>query len=123
MGLEVRCINHDPIRLASAASQFGEYPVEHPEPAPTHEPIVDRLMRSIALGGIAPHQPVLDDVNDARDNAAVVDPRNTMRKREKRFDPAHLRLTQQKRNIQDQRLLDADLESTNRFGRKQFNGS
>jgi hypothetical protein len=46
-----------------------------------------------------------------------------MRQREKWFDPPALRCARQKRYIQDQRLLDADLESTNRRLGKQFNGS
>ena len=117
------CVDHDPVGLAGAASQFGEYPVEHPEPAPMDEPVVDRLVRPIPLGGVPPHQPMLDDVDDAPDDPTVIDPRNAVRKREKRLDPAHLRLIQQERNIHDQRLLNAVLESTSRCLCKQFNGS
>jgi hypothetical protein len=75
------------------------------------------------LGGITPHQSVLYDIDNARDDLAIIDPWNAMRKREKRLDPAHLRLTQQERNIQFQRLLDTDVESIPHRRCKQFNGS
>jgi hypothetical protein len=46
-----------------------------------------------------------------------------MRKREKWFDPAHLRLAQQEREFHRQRLLDAAIETTSHAARKRFNGS
>jgi hypothetical protein len=46
-----------------------------------------------------------------------------VREGEKRLDPAHLRILQQEWNIHNQRLLDADSESTNHRIRKHFNGS
>ena len=110
-------------KQSGGAGQFGEDAIEDPEPAPAHEPVIDRLVRTIPLGSIPPHQAMLDDINDARDNPTVVHPWNAMRQRKKRLDPAHLRLVQQEWNIHNQRLLDADFESTNHRLRKHFNGS
>ena len=92
MRLEVSGIDHDRLRLPGLARQFGEDAVKHAKAAPADEPVVDGLVRPIALGRIAPHQPMLDDVDDSRHDPPVVNSRNTMRKREKRLDPAHLRL-------------------------------
>jgi hypothetical protein len=58
-------VDHDPIRLARLARQLGEDAVEQAQPAPADEAIIDRPVRAIALGRIAPHQLMLDDVNDA----------------------------------------------------------
>lgn len=118
MGLEVRRVDHDPVGLSGTSGQFGKDPVEHPEPAPAHEPVVDRLVWPITFGRIAPHQSMLDDIDDAGNDPPVINPRDTMRKREKRLDPAHLLFIQQERNIHNQRLLDADLESVNHRPRK-----
>ena len=65
VGIEVRRVDHDPVGLARFARQFDEYPVEYPQAAPADEAVVDRLVRAIIPGRIAPHQTVLDDVDDA----------------------------------------------------------
>eukprot|EP01038_Epipyxis_sp_PR26KG_P017263 gene17264-23801_t len=95
----VRGVDHDPVGLACLARQLCKYAVEHAQAAPADEAVVDRLVRAIILGRIAPHQAMLDDVDDARNNPSVIDPRHTMRQRKKWLDPAHLRLAQQERNI------------------------
>lgn len=82
MRLEVSGIDHDRVRLPGLARQFGEDPIEQAEAAPEDEPVVDGLVRPIALGRIAPHQLVLDDIDDPRHNPPVVNSRNTPRKRE-----------------------------------------
>lgn len=102
MGLKTRRVDHDPVRFASASGQFGEDPVEYSEPASAHKPVVDRLVRPIALGGIPPHQSMLDDIDDAQNDPPVIGPWNAMGEREEQFDPAHLRFTQQKRNVHNQ---------------------
>jgi hypothetical protein len=80
-----------------AFGQRGKDTVEHAHAAPADEAVVDCLVRPVAFGGIAPHQPMLDDVDDARHDPPVIDPRHPMRQREKRLDPVHLSLTQHKR--------------------------
>ncbi len=90
MRLEVSGINHDRVRLPGLARQFGKDAVKHAKTAPADEPVVDGLVRTLAFGCIAPHQPMLDNVNDTRHDPPVINSRDTMRKREKRLDPAHL---------------------------------
>jgi hypothetical protein len=84
------------IVFSSLARQFGEDAVEHTQTAPADEAVVDCLVRAVTLGGIAPHQTVLDDVNNARHDPLVIDPGDAVRQWKKRLDPAHLRLAQQK---------------------------
>ena len=116
-------VDHDPVGFSSLARQLGEDAIEHAQAAPADEAVVDRFVRAVILGRIAPHQPVLDNLDDRRHNAPVIDPWNSMRKREKRLDPAHLRRAQQKWDIHRQRLLDDAIESTNHPSCKQFNRS
>src|SRR4029077_13815807 len=61
MRLQMRRIDHQPRWFTGLACQFGEYLVEHPETAPAHEPVIDRLVRTIFAWCIAPAQPVPDD--------------------------------------------------------------
>ncbi len=79
MRLQMRGIDHQARWLASLARQFGEYLVEHTEPAPAHEPVIDRLVRAIAGRRIAPAQTVSDDEDDTADDPPVVNPRNPVR--------------------------------------------
>jgi hypothetical protein len=116
-------VDHDPLRFSGLACQLGEDAVENTQAAPADEPVLDRLVRAVSLGCISPHQPMLDDVDNPRDNPPIIDSRYPMRQREKWLDPAHLRLTQQKRNIHRQRFLDATIESTLHASCKQFNRS
>ena len=88
----MRRIDHQARWLTGLARQFGEDLVEYAEAAPAHEPIVDGLVRAIAGRRIAPAQTVFDDEDDAADDPSVVNPRNPVRQRKIRFDPAHLRL-------------------------------
>jgi hypothetical protein len=66
VGLEVGGVDHDPVGLARLAGEFGEDAVEHPKPAPADEAVVDGLVRTVIPGRVAPHQPVLDEVDDTR---------------------------------------------------------
>src|SRR6185312_15199374 len=90
--LQMRGIDHQPGWFAGLAGQFREDFVEHAKPAPAHEPIVDGLVRAVLTRRIAPAQPVSDDEDDAADHPAIIDPRNSVRQRKIRCDPAHLRL-------------------------------
>ena len=75
-------VDHDPLRFAALARQFGENLVEHAQAAPSNEPIVDRLVRAIIARSVAPAQPVLDHKDDGADDPPIIDPRDPMRKRE-----------------------------------------
>src|ERR1700684_2272364 len=81
----MRGVDHDPLRFAALARQFGENLVEHAQTAPANEPIVDRLVRAIVARRVAPTQPVLDHKDDGADDPPIVDPRDPMREREIRF--------------------------------------
>src|ERR1700690_1665201 len=74
MRLQMRGVDHDPLRLAALAGQFGENLVEHAQAAPAHEPIVDCLVRAIVGPSIAPAQPVLDHKHDRADDPPVLKP-------------------------------------------------
>ena len=95
MGFQVGRVDHQPARLASLARQFGKNLVEHAKTAPAHEPIVDRLVRTVLARGLAPPQPVSDDEDDPANHPSVINSGNTMGQREKPLDPAHLRFGQQ----------------------------
>eukprot|EP01012_Entosiphon_sulcatum_P040900 TRINITY_DN54639_c0_g1_i1.p1 TRINITY_DN54639_c0_g1~~TRINITY_DN54639_c0_g1_i1.p1 ORF type:complete len:107 (-),score=4.23 TRINITY_DN54639_c0_g1_i1:84-404(-) len=68
-------------------------------PAPADEAIVDRLGWPIGRRRIAPAQAVADHEQDAAQHSPVIDPRNPVRQRKIRFDPAHLRIGQQQQII------------------------
>ena len=92
-------VDHQPARLAGLARQLRENLVEHAETAPAHEPIVDRLVRTVAARSIAPAQPIPDDEDDPADYPPIINSGDAVRQWEKRFDPAHLRLGEQKQII------------------------
>src|SRR3984885_9690589 len=92
----MRGVDHDPLRFAALARQFGENLVEHAQAAPSNKPIVDRLVRAIVARSVAPTQPVLDHKDDRADDPPIVHPRDPMRKRKIPFNPTHLNPRQQK---------------------------
>ena len=59
MRLEVRGVDHDPLGLGPFARQLGEDPVEHAHAAPAHETVVNRLVRAVTYGRVAPAQSFL----------------------------------------------------------------
>ena len=78
------------LRWRDAPREYGPH-----KTAPAHEPIVDRLVRTVFARSIAPPQPVPDDEDDPANHPSVINSGNTMRQWEKRLDPAHLRLGEQ----------------------------
>src|ERR1700677_1181559 len=96
MGLQMRGVDHDPLRFAALARQLSEDLVEHTQTAPADEAIVDRLMRAISRRSVAPAQPVLDHEHDGADDPPIVYPRDPMREREIPLNPTHLNPRQQK---------------------------
>src|SRR5947209_6395963 len=81
MRLQMRGVDHDPLRLAAFGRQCGEYLVEHTQPAPTDEAVIDRLMRTVFLRRVAPAHSVLDYKHDGADDAPVIHPSDPMRER------------------------------------------
>src|ERR1700729_1121304 len=92
----MRGVDHDPLRFAALARQFGENLVEHAQATPANEPIVDRLVRAIVGRSVAPTQPVLDHEHDRADDPPIVHPRDPMRERKIPLNPTHLNPRQQK---------------------------
>src|SRR5580692_681024 len=92
----MRGVDHDPLRFAALARQFGENLVEHAQAAPSNKPIVDRLVPAIVARSVAPTQPVLDHKDDRADDPPIVHPRNPMREWKIPFNPTHLNPRQQK---------------------------
>src|SRR5690606_5510886 len=70
--------------------------VEHAEPAPANEAVIEGLVRPVILWRILPLQTMLDDVDDAADDTAIIDAWNTVGQGKMRLDPSHLALAQQK---------------------------
>ncbi len=95
MRLQVRGVDHQLIRSAAFGRERLEDAVEHAEAAPADEAVVDRFVRSITRRCIAPAQAIPDHEDDAADDTAIIDPRNTVRQGKVRLDPAHLRRRQQ----------------------------
>ena len=115
-------IDHQPIGLPALGSELGEDPVEHAQAAPADEAVVDRLVRPIVGRRIAPAQPVPDHEDNAAHDPTIIHTRDAVLQRKIWLNPAHLRLAQHPDFRQQQHLLNAAIESTDPFQRKQFNG-
>jgi hypothetical protein len=63
------------------------------------KPVVDRLVRAIILGRIAPHRAVLYELDYSRHDSPAIYSWHSMPQREKWLDPAHLRLAHREWNI------------------------
>ena len=70
--------------------QLSENIVEDTEVAPSNEPIVQHLVRSVFIRSILPLKSVLDDVNDTADDASVIHTGSTVRTGKERFDTLQL---------------------------------
>jgi len=88
----------------------------HPDASggPAHEPIVERLARTIDGRGVGPPSAGLQDMDDPADDAAIVDPWLASRiGRKMRLKPRELPLVQPKIISIHQRSPFGDLESRN----------
>ena len=94
MRFQMGGIDHQLIRLARLRRQACKDLVEHAHPAPTHEPVVDRLGRTVLGRRIAPAQAVTNYKDDAANDPTIIDPRNSMRQWKLWLNPAHLHLRQ-----------------------------
>src|SRR5271155_2280603 len=119
----MRGVDHDPLRFAALARQFGENLVEHTQAAPANKPIVDRLVRAIVARSVAPTQPVLDHKDDRADDPPIVHPRNPMREWKIPFNPTHLNPRQQKQISHGEASPTSAYESGNPPLSKNFNRS
>ena len=95
----MRRVDHDALGPWPLAGERRENAIKDAEPAPAHEAIVERLVRPVTLGRVLPLQAVADHIDDAADDAPVIDARHAMRQRKKRRDARHLALAQQKQIV------------------------
>src|SRR6478752_3332306 len=109
----MRGVDHDPLRFAALARQFGENLVEHPQAAPANKPIVDCLVRAIVARSVAPTQPVLDHKHDRADDPPIVHPRDPMRERKIPFKSDASELVTAKTNQPWRSLPTSAYESAN----------
>lgn len=95
MSLEVRAVDHQALGHAALTSQSGKDASEHAELAPADEPVVKCLVRPVDGWRIFPLKPVTNDVNDAADDPAIVDPSQATGARKERLDTTHVSGRQQ----------------------------
>jgi hypothetical protein len=80
------CVSADRPFPASSRNRLSQMPPS----CPAHEAVIDRRMRTIYLGAIAPAAAALENVYDSADDAAVVYPCDTAHiRRQMRLDPGH----------------------------------
>jgi hypothetical protein len=61
MCFQMGSIDHQLFRLAASGYEFGQDSTEDTEPTPADEAIVNRLVRTVFLGRVAPPQSVAND--------------------------------------------------------------
>ncbi len=79
MCLQVCRVDHQLAGLASLGAERGKDAIEHAQAAPADEAVVDRLVRPVVLGRIAPAQAVADYENNSADHPSIIDPRHPVR--------------------------------------------
>ena len=117
MGLEMRRVDHAPLRLRPLSGETGEDAVKDAEPAPADEAVIERFVRAIVLGRVFPLQAVADDVDNAAHHTPVIDPRHAMLELKMRRYPRHLALAQQKQITHHGILPDTVHHSSHQFNR------
>lgn len=98
VGLQMRRVDHDALGFRPFARKPRKDTVENTEAAPADEAVIERLVRTVVSRRFLPLQPVPDHIDDAAYHAPVIDPRNTMRKREMRRYSRNLALAQQNKS-------------------------
>src|SRR5664279_1126789 len=96
--------------------------VEHAKTAPAHEPIVDRLVRTVFARSIAPPQPVPDDEDDPANHPSVIN-LGTPCDSGKNGSIRHICASESRNNSVMATPPCAAIESTDHLIRKIFNGS
>ena len=95
MSLEVRGIDHQPLRRAGIGGEMGEDAGEHAKPAPADGTVVQRFVRAVAAWRIFPLQGVADDVDDSADHPSIIHPAQPARAWKQWRKAAHLSHRQQ----------------------------
>lgn len=91
MGLQVSGINHQNVSgVALWLGQFIKNLFEHTILRPSPEAVVERFVRTVFSGGVGPLQSVLNDVDDAAQNLAIIGAVNAAHLWKERSDPLNL---------------------------------
>lgn len=91
---EVGGIDHQALWRPRTTGEHGEDAVEHAETSPSHEAVVEGLVRPILGRRVAPAQPAAVDMEDAANHPFVVDRGHAVREREVGRNPPALRPAQ-----------------------------
>lgn len=83
-------VDHQTLGRVGFGRKGSKDALEDAHSAPSHETVVQRLVRAVATGRVFPLQAVADHVDDPADHAAVVHARDAVRLRKERLDALHL---------------------------------
>jgi hypothetical protein len=72
LGFEVGGVDHQLLRLVALGRQFGEDLVEHVQPAPADESVVDRVDRAIVRWRTSPPKAIPDHGLDPRERPPII---------------------------------------------------
>jgi len=97
MRFDVRGVDHLHVCRSSTPGQFPEQVLPKTPTRPAHEAVIDRRWRAIFGRTIAPAAAALENMHDAADHPAIVNPLNAAYiGRQMRFDPSPLLIAQPK---------------------------
>lgn len=94
MRLEVGCVDHERVDLATQIGEFQEHPRKDAFLAPPLPAAVQRLVRTIRLRCIPPAQPIAVDEDNPAQDALVIDAWFAVGLREEWLQLGHLIVTQ-----------------------------
>ena len=94
MSFQMRGVDHDTFWSWTFRRQAGKDAVENSKPAPSDEPVIERLMGTITLRSVLPLQAIADDIDNATHHPPVIDTRYAMGQRKVWLQTGHLRLAQ-----------------------------
>ena len=78
MCFQVRGVDHDALGLGTFTGQRRKDAVEDAKLAPANETVIERLVWPVIFWRILPLQAMLDDIDNAADDTAIINARNTM---------------------------------------------
>ena len=72
MRLEMRGVDHNPLRFGPVACKGCENTIKYAHAAPADEAIIEGLVRTILFRRVFPLQAVADYINNSADNPPVI---------------------------------------------------
>lgn len=95
MGFQVCGVDHDALGPWTFTGHCRKEAVEHAKPAPAYETDIERFVRPVIFWCILPLQTMLDDVDNAVDDTAIINGRKAMCQRKVRRYPSRMAPAQQ----------------------------